>query len=458
MELIRSVAGVGLDPWQELVLRGSLGERADGKWSAFEVGLCCPRQNGKNEILVARQLVGLFLLGERLIIHSAHEFATSLEAFERLKEIVENTPAFHKRLAKNGIKNSHGEEGIKLKSGQRIRFRTRTKGGGRGFTCDCLILDEAMEIQEKAHGALLPTLSARPNPQVWYTGSAVDQWVHDNGVVFARVRERGIEGKEPGLAYFEWSPDIDGPEDVAEAATDPEVWAQANPALGIRISPEHVAREQRSMDGRTFAVERLNVGDWPRTDDEVDAVIGPETWRALTDLKSKPQDPVCFAFDCSPDRSTSAIAVAGLNAAGRRHVEVVQRGSGTRWVVDRLADLVQRHRSDQVICDGGGPASSLLAQLGALGIEVTVLTAKEYAQACGEFFDGCEEGTLCHLGQEELTTALRGAAQRSLGDAWAWSRKSSSADISPLVAATLALRGVSLREAEPAPVPLVNWI
>ena len=38
-----------------------------------------------------------------------------------------------------------------------------------------------------------------------------------------------------------------------------------------------------------------------------------------------------------------------------------------------------------------------------------------------------------------LRDAIRGAKSRPLGDQWAWSRKSSSVDISPLVAATLAL-------------------
>ena len=52
--------------------------------------------------------------------------------------------------------------------------------GSRG---DCLILDEAMFLPEFGYGALLPTLSAWTNPQVWYTGSAVDQFVHDDGVV-----------------------------------------------------------------------------------------------------------------------------------------------------------------------------------------------------------------------------------------------------------------------------------
>jgi hypothetical protein len=44
------------------------------------------------------------------------------------------------------------------------------------------------------------------------------------------------------------------------------------------------------------------------------------------------------------------------------------------------------------------------------------------------------------LGTPELKAALKGASKRSLGDSWAWARKSSAVDISPLVAVTLALR------------------
>jgi hypothetical protein len=35
-------------------------------------------------------------------------------------------------------------------------------------------------------------------------------------------------------------------------------------------------------------------------------------------------------------------------------------------------------------------------------------------------------------------TAIRGATTRPLGDAWAWSRKNSDVDITPLVSCTLA--------------------
>jgi hypothetical protein len=49
------------------------------------------------------------------------------------------------------------------------------------------------------------------------------------------------------------------------------------------------------------------------------------------------------------------------------------------------------------------------------------------------------ERTVRHLGSLELRAAIHGAATRPLGDAWAWSRKGSSVNISPLVSSTIAL-------------------
>jgi phage terminase large subunit-like protein len=439
LELCR-MAGLYLDAWQEFVFTNALGERPDGQWAAFEVGVDVARQNGKGAILEARELAGLFLLPEKLIIHSAHQFDTSLEAFRRLLFLIEDTPDLDRRVTR--VSRSHGEEGIELKDGSRIRFRTRTKGGGRGFSCDCLMLDEAMFLPESAHGALLPTLSARPNPQVWYTGSAVDQTVHENGVVFARIRERGHRGSDPRLAYFEWSADFANPEDVGDA-TEGELWAQANPGLGIRITREHIAAEQRSMDPRTFAVERLGVGDWPRTDGSGEFVIDPEAWAELADEKSVLADPIILSYDVSPDRSRASIAAAGRRRDGLFHVEVVERKPGTGWVPERVARLVEKHKPLAVICDGVGPAASLVYELEPFGVEVKSLNTQEHAQACGLLYDAVERKSLRHLGGPELASAIKGAAKRPLGDAWAWSRKNSHVDISPLVACTLALWGAS---------------
>jgi hypothetical protein len=73
------------------------------------------------------------------------------------------------------------------------------------------------------------------------------------------------------------------------------------------------------------------------------------------------------------------------------------------------------------------------------------------AQACGAFYDAAVSPTptLRHLGEPSLDAAVSVAARRPLGDAWAWSRKSGG-DISPLVAATLALHGFNLFDSQPS--------
>jgi hypothetical protein len=445
------MAGLYLDPWEEWTLCHSLGERPGGKWAALEVGVNVPRQNGKGAILEARELTGLYLLGERFITHSAHQFDTSLEAFRRLLMLIEDNDEFSRRIKR--ISHSHGEEGIELTTRQRIRFRTRTKGGGRGFSGDCVILDEAMDLPLSAHGALLPTLSARPNPQVWYTGSAVDQNVHEHGLVFARVRERGLACDDDRLMYAEWSADAEI--DTFDAILDDEgAWAQANPGLGIRVTQEFVAMERRSMDPRTFAVERLGVGDWPRLDDDAGDGITKEMWAAIADEASTVVDPVQFAFDVRPDRRAAAIGVAGFREDGLPHVEVVAHQSGTKWIPGRLAELLDHHDGGRVVFDEKSPAAALIPKLVELGIPFEALSGPEYAKGCGVFFDAVEQEALRHLDQPELTAAARGAAKRPLGDAWAWSRKNSAVDISPLVSCTLALWGLgSLTGLE----PLIAW-
>jgi len=427
-------AGLKLDDWQRYAFEHALTTRPDGKWAAMEVGVDVARQNGKGGILEARALAGIFVFGERLMIHSAHLVDTSLEAMERLLWLIEDIPEFESQVKR--VVRTNGREGIIFRSGQRIRFRTRTKGGGRGFTADCLLLDEAMYLPEMVMGALIPTLSARPNPQVWYTGSAVDQMVHDHGSVFARVRRRGI-AQDKGVAYFEWSApyEIDT---VGEHLDDHEAWVAANPAMGIRINEEFIKTERRAMDNRTFAVERLGVGDWP-SDADSDETIEWDRWKELIDNHSFMLDPICLAFDVPPARDRVSIVAAGLRTDGLIHFEAVEHRRGTGWFAEKMQELLAKFNVYSISYDPGSPAASLVRPLENLGIAVEKVGARDYASACGAFHDGVTEGRFRHLGTDELSAAVKNAATRPLGDSWAWSRKNSAADISPLVAATLAV-------------------
>jgi hypothetical protein len=150
VELARS-AGLLLDPWQELALEASLTEQADGRWAALEVGLIVPRQNGKGAVLEARELAGLFLFGDELILHSSHEFKTSQEAFRRILALVQNTPELERLVMR--VRTAHGEEGIELKSGARLRFVARSSGSARGFSGSLIVLDEAYNLPAAAMAA-----------------------------------------------------------------------------------------------------------------------------------------------------------------------------------------------------------------------------------------------------------------------------------------------------------------
>lgn len=441
-------AGLILDPWQQLVLKNALAEASDtGKWVAFEVGLVVSRQNGKGSILEARELAGLFLFDEPLIIHSAHLFDTSIEHFRRILSLIENSPDLDRRVAR--VSRSHGEEGIELRNGCRLRFKTRTKGGGRGFSGTTIVLDEAYDLPETAVAALMPTMSAQPNPQLWYTSSAVDQEQHDNGVVLARVRKRGIDGGDPSLVYMEWSADEQAyAADPAVVAVDVAAQAQANPGQGIRISAEHIAREQRSMGAKTFAVERLGVGDWPAVDEAAAFKIDPKLWASLIDRDSPLLDPLAFCVEVSHDRRSTSITAAGRRADGLLGAELVAHRPGTGWAVARLLELARKWRPCAVVLDPSGPAGSFIAELAPalaeLGIPLVLVTGREFAQACGAVYDLCDNGEFRHYGQRELTDAIKGAKTRNVGDAWAWARKDSAENIAPLVGVTLALHGFEL--------------
>jgi hypothetical protein len=84
----------------------------------------------------------------------------------------------------------------------------------------------------------------------------------------------------------------------------------------------------------------------------------------------------------------------------------------------------------------------LIGDLERAGATVVEISGRQYAQSCGGLFDDVVEGKVVHVAQQVLDDALAGARKRNVGDAWAWDRRSSNADISPLVAVTLARWGL----------------
>lgn len=436
IELAES-AGLYLDPWQQDVLIDALGERADGRFASFEVGLVVPRQNGKGAVLEARELAGLVLFGEKHILHSAHLFKTSRDAFRRILGLFQNTPDLD-RLIKR-VSNTHGDEGIELTNGCRLSFVTRSKGGGRGLSGDVVILDEAYEVTGEQISAILPTMISRPNPQVWYTSSPALDAV--NGEALFALKERGEAGGDDSLAWFDWG-QLRGVN-----LDDPRVWAAANPSLGIRIGEDFLGKMRKAFRSNPEGFAREHLGIWPEAAGAV--YISPALWKELaTPDAGRPTD-VVFAVDVTPNRDHASITMCGPNADGQMLLGVVDHGEGTEWVVQRVLDLKAKWNPVAIAVDMAGPAGSLLVELEKAGMcrpenadepkrgDLCVPTAREVAQAWGMFVDAARQKQLRHLDEHPLNVALAGAKTRTLGDGQAWARRTSDVDISPLVGATL---------------------
>ncbi len=445
---LASSYGLAPDPWQESVLEGWLGLKADGSWSSPRAGLAVPRQNGKNAVLEMRELHGMVTLGER-ILHTAHEVKTARKAFLRLASFFEN-PRKYPELAAllREIRKTNGQEAIVLTNGGSVEFIARSKGSGRGFTADVLVMDEAQELVDDTLAALLPTISASPrgSPQQIYTGTPPGPKA--NGEVFTRTRAVGLAGTDNRLCWDEWS--VIGDVDLDDRAT----WAKTNPALGGRLSYAFTADERAAMDDETFARERL--GRWD--EDGGRAVVPAAVWAGLLDYDSKVATKHGFALDVSPNHSSAAIAVAGIRADGLSHIEVTSREGvvdhrpGVEWVVPRLVELKSRQLNFRLSIAGGSAAEALVPEITAAGVTVDVVRGADVPAACGLFLTMAtsDPGTLRHLGQPALSAALSGAAQMNVGDgAWKWTRRKSSTDITPLYAVTVALWAAHKRRPTP---------
>lgn len=423
---LAELAGLHLDPWQQRALRNMLMLDAGGLYASFESVLLVPRQCGKSVVLEAFDLAKLFL-GKpgTLILHTAHLFPTAVESFRHLLGLVKNTPDLWAEVAR--VRNAHGEEGIELHNGSRLRFAARTvTGAGRGFSPDSVVLDEAFKLPHEALSALMPALSAKPNPQIVYASST---GYPDSEILWSLVN-RGRSGGDASLCYMEWcaSPGAD--------LDDRSEWAAANPALGFRLTEKKIAAERASMRDEDFARERL--GLWAEA--SVQTVFPAGSWENCGDSESQIAGTPHFAVAVSTDRQNATIAACGDRADGLNHVEIVQIGSGTDWILPELVDVTRRN-GGSVTIDPASPAGTLVDDLKRAGVRVRTVTAQKYAQACGSIYDAVQNKELRHLDDAVLNDAVAGATTRNLAGGFAWDLTKPRSDITPLVAITLARWG-----------------
>lgn len=434
IEFAEQILGLTLMPWQRWALIHLLELKVGGGYRFRTVLVLVARQNGKTTLMQVLALWRMFVDIDSptgLVIGTAQNLDIAEEAWQGAVDMAEGTPELAAEIAH--VDRASGKKALRLTTGQRYKVAAASRRGGRSLSGDLVMLDELREHQTwESWAAVSKTTMARPDPQICGFSNAGDL----SSVVLAHLRQAALTSIKEGdtgspIGLFEWS----APDGCA--LDDRAGWAQANPALGHTIIELAIEAALATDPENVFRTEILC--QW--VDSLADYPIDPVLWALLEDPSSQLVGEMVFAFDVTPSRDFGAIAVAGRRKDGLLHVEVVEVRAGTGWIVDRLAGLVRAHDAGAVVLEEASPAGSLLVDLKDAGVPVTALGGREVAQACGQFFDMVAEKGLRHLGQEEMASALLGAAKRPLSDAWAWARRVSTTNISPLVAASLAVSG-----------------
>lgn len=445
-------------PWQRWLLIHALELVPGGRFRFRTVLILVARQNGKTTLVEVKNLWKMFVLQVPLVIGTAQSLDISEESWDKAVEIVESVPELAIEI--KHIDKTNGKKALKLANGSRWKIAAASRRGGRGLAGDDVNLDELREHQSwESWGAVTKTTMARPNAQIWAYSNAGD----DKSLVLNDLQAKGRAAAEhpadadPTLGYFEWS----APDDVrctcVRPANDPHrpdcrlwdrtAWAQANPSLGLTITEQAIATALGTDPDAIFRTEVLCqhvqslVAEWQ--------VIGELAWTTAERLTSRLDSQPAFGVYVPPDRSYAAIGVAGTSTVGGRHIEVTGNGStldyrpGTDWVVPRLRDLEKWNPLAVVIDD-----KALQEEAEAAGLVIHRATASDMVTGCGYLYDGIagadvEGRDVHHIGQPDLTAAVRGAVKRDVGGSWAWQRRDLAVDVTPLAAVSLALFGHS---------------
>lgn len=427
--------GTRMMPWQRLVADVGLELLSDGRPAYREVIVTVPRQSGKTSLIlgveVQRAIGWAPQFGPQRIIYSAQTGADARKKL--LEDQVPVLESHRKILGVSRITRAMGSESLLWANGSRLVLLASSTDSGHGKTLDLGVQDELFaDVDFRRDQSMIPAMATRQHAQVWVASTmGTGDSVALNTKV-AKGRAAVEAGKTTGVAYFEWSAeDTDDP-------TDPATWWRCMPALGRTIGLEAVEHAYQTMSLGEFKRAFLNIGTVTN-----ERVIPQTAWDLVCDPNVE-ATAGRFGVDVNPERSAAAIVVAGPGPV----LEVIDYRPGIAWLVPRCAELHRRYGVGFVL-DGTGPAATEIKALEFEGVPVEVVTGADVPRAAGGLYDRIVERRVKIRRHQALDDAAAGAAKLQVGDAWKWGRRSSNADIAPLVAATVALFAMT----GPAEVP-----
>ena len=436
-------AGIRYDLWQQGFLYLLFAKREDGRYACGSGGavLSSCRQIGKTFMIGTAMFILCAGRQHTLVIWTAHHTRTSDETFNDLCELARN-PTLARYV--DHIRRANGQQEIRFANGSRIMFGARENGFGRGLhSADIEVFDEAQILTVKALDNLIPIVNTSPNPLVVLMGNPPKPG--DQSEAFAEKRANALAGAD-GMLYVELSADPDADPD------DRDQWAKANPGYPKRTGEDAILRMRNLLAEDSFRREALGI--WDETASV--HVIDPDLWAGETIEDPDTKGLLAFGVDMPPDRSALCIGYAIRKDDGTALVGVEEyRSTGTQgvaWAVEWLAE--RWPKTAAVVVDAQSPAMSLLPDLKARHVRVTVTQTRDLGAATGRMLDMIRDRRILHLPdgeQPQLAMAVHGATLRDLGPngAVAWQKKGSDVDISPLQAVTLALHGAYTTKRRP---------
>jgi phage terminase large subunit-like protein len=410
-------------PWQRQVADVALELLPNGEPAYREIGVTVPRQSGKTTLVLAVALdrATLYKPGTpQTILYTAQ---TGLDARTKLlDDLYDGTISGTEidRLVRR-VYRAKGEERIKFVTNSVLKIMASGEHSGHGKTLNLGFIDEAFaDYDDRREQAIKPAMVTKSDAQIWWLSTAGT----DDSIFLLAKEELGRRAIEAdtgrGLAYFEWSADPESDRD------DVDSWWEFMPALGHTIDVETIKSDSATMKPEEFDRAYRNL--WTA---QAASVIAPALWEACQSESAAPNPAsLAFGIDVAPDRSAAAIVAADPNG----EIELVEFRNGVDWLAPRANELARTHRAT-IALDGGGPAGGLLDDLD----RPTAVGGVDVSRACAAFYDAATAGELSVRPSGPLNAAVRGAVKKELGDRFVWSRKASSENAAPLVAATLAL-------------------
>ncbi len=333
-------------------------------------------------------------------------------------------------------------KGIYWDNGSKFLVLKPSSDAYRGEAGDISWLDEAQELDPEEGADLLaglaPLQDTKENAATVISGTAGEARVGPFWEVVAKLR-----AGDPDVGGVDYCASDSTPWEIIEDEDQAiALLVTLHPGIGTLTTEEKMRKNWRKLDKPKWAREYLSL--WPESfgTTAVNALLWEDA--ALARKKAKP-DRVAFGLDIRPGGFSAAIVVAWRDSRGVAYVEVVEHRQSTSWIPERMQELTRTYRGSTIAFDdiSEGKATATEADRLSPKPRLRMQTYREHAAGCVQFLRDLERGKLKHSGQVSLDTAVAVAVKRDVRGSqgvWMWGAPVAGGDITPLVAATRALR------------------